>query len=159
MHPARTIGNVLPDEANGHHLRTCETDTGSRWIWCYKCGAHTRTRIRSLAEQCEGIRNIAQKRRLKNSCDPYTNRPNRGQPRDMAWSDVDAVRILDECKKISQVAGATQDSSECNTAHYGQCFGGPSVGLAAVDEDVVDPADGGSVLDDDDVLAAMQSIA
>ena len=158
VHPACTIGNVLLDEANGHHLRICETDTGSRWIWCYKCGAHTRTRIRSLAEQCKGSRNIAQKRRLENSCDPYTNRRNGGQPRDMAWSDVDAVRILDECRKISQVACATQDSSECDTAHYGQCPGGSSVGPTAVDEDVVVPG-GGSVLDDDDVCAAMQCIA
>ena len=158
-HPARGIGKVLPDEANGHSLRTCDTNSGSKWIWCHKCGAHTQTRIRSLAEQCKGTRNIAQKRRLENFCDPYTNRPNGGQPRDMAWTDVDAVRILEECNKLKQAAATAPNGSECNTMHYGQCFGGPSVGLAAVDVDAVDPTDGGSVLDDDDVLAAMQSIA
>ena len=76
----------------------------------------------------------------------------------MAWSDVDAVRILDECRKIGQVAGAPQDNSECNTVHYGQCPGGSSVDPTAADEDDVVPG-GGSVLDDDDVLAAMQCIA
>ena len=76
----------------------------------------------------------------------------------MAWSDVDAVQILDECRKISQDAGAPQDSNERNTMHYGQCYGGSSVDPYAADEEDVFPG-GGSVLDDDDVLAAMQCIA
>ena len=71
----------------------------------------------------------------------------------MTWSDVDAVRILDECKKISQAAGATQNDNECNTMHNVQCFWGPSVGQTAAED--VAPDDGGSVLDDDDVLAAL----
>ena len=158
-HPGRAIGKVLPDEANGHILRTCDTDAGFRWIWCYKCGAHTHTRIRSLTEQCKGPRNTAQKRRLESSCDPYTNRPNGAQPRDMAWTDVDAVRILEECNKLSQSAANGFGGGECSITHYGQCIGGPSIGPTTVDEDIVVPGDGGMVPDDDDVLAAMQCIA
>ena len=72
----------------------------------------------------------------------------------MKWSDVDAVRILAECREISrQDAVAIQEDNECNTMHDVQHFWGPSVGPTAAED--VDPDDGGSVLDDDDVLAAL----
>ena len=72
----------------------------------------------------------------------------------MKWSDVDAVRILAECREISrQEAVAIQAANECKTTHDVQCLWGPAVGTTAAED--VDPDDGGSVLDDDDVLAAL----
>ena len=76
----------------------------------------------------------------------------------MAWTDVDAVRILEECNKLSQAAATGIGGGECSITHCGQCMGGPTDGPATDDEDIADPADGSMVPDDDDVLAAMQCI-
>ena len=126
-HPGRAIGKILPDEANGHVLRTYGSDAESRWIWCSKCGTHTQTRIRALAEQCKGQRNTAQKRRLEGSRDPYTNRHNGAQPRDMAWSDVDAVRILEECSRLCHATEVDIVKDECSITHCVQCIGGQAM--------------------------------
>ena len=93
------LREIIPDEANGHELRTGNEDD-TTWIWCRKCGAHTSRNIRALANECTGYKNIAQKRRLEQGCNPYTAKWVAIAPTDMKWCDVSAVAVLRACQAL-----------------------------------------------------------
>ena len=77
----------------------------------------------------------------------------------MAWADVDAVRILEECSKLCNTADVDAAERECAAKHCEQCINGPDDGRTTDGDDDVDLAVDSMVLDDDDVFAAMQCIA
>ena len=93
---------ITQQEANGHIMRTGTASDGTTWIWCATCGAYTSERYRSLGAECVGNRNTGQKRRLEGGRHPIRDAPIGVEPRDMTWNDVDAVKLLEECKRIAE---------------------------------------------------------
>ena len=139
-HPAAGIGSIPPKEANGHVLRTNRCANEHTWVWCAKCGAFTNERVRTLASECQGWTNTQQKRRLEDSRNLYTNRSDfRRPPRDMAWTDADALRILEDCNNFH--AETDDHCEQWNRRHgdvwehYEECTLGPIDGHVMVDDD------------------------
>ena len=99
------LRRITQHEAKGHLMRTGTARDGTVWIWCATCGAYTSERYRSLGEECTGNKNTGQKRRLERGNHPIQDVPIGLEPRDMSWSDVDAVQLLEACIQM----GAADD--------------------------------------------------
>ena len=113
-HPAFGWGSISADVANGHDMRTARDMHHNTWLWCKRCGAFTKERIRALAVKCRGQCNSSRKRRLEDRRNPYTGRNHGGiDPANMTWADIDAVAIFDECIRMQE-----QHSEECSIGNW-----------------------------------------
>ena len=92
-------------------MRTAQMANGSTWIWCAKCGAHTSSRVRDLGRPCKGRENTAQLRWLEQGRHPVTGEDEAMTARDMLWSDVDAVSLLQACADIGGDNGSDEEAA------------------------------------------------
>ena len=98
------------------------------------CGAHTSERVRSLKNECRGVLNTQQKRRLMESRNPDDNTPMASPGRPLTWEDIrghtvdQAVEAYRKAhaeatrKRQEEIENADDDEEERARAEFGDSW-------------------------------------